>query len=31
MDYTTDAGMFLFTSGQANRMVNMASSYRPSL
>ncbi len=31
MDYTTDACMILFTSGQANRMVSMAASYRPSL
>ena len=31
MDYTTDSCMILFTSGQANRMVNMAATYRPSL
>ncbi|HEX6101269.1 MAG TPA: zinc metalloprotease [Thermoanaerobaculia bacterium] len=31
MDYTTDSCMILFTTGQANRMVNMAASYRPSL
>ena len=31
MDYTTDACMNTFTGGQATRMVNMASTYRPSL
>jgi hypothetical protein len=31
MDYTFDSCMFLFTSGQANRMVSMAATYRPSL
>jgi hypothetical protein len=31
MDYTTDSCMNTFTSGQANRMVSMASTYRPSL
>jgi Pregnancy-associated plasma protein-A len=31
MDYSFDSCMFLFTSGQANRMVNMAATYRPSL
>lgn len=31
MDYTTDSCMTNFTSGQANRMVSMASSYRPYL
>lgn len=31
MDYTTDSCMILFTSGQANRMVSMAASYRPLL
>ena len=31
MDYTYDSCMNTFTSGQANRMVSMASTYRPSL
>lgn len=31
MDYTYDSCMNTFTSGQANRMVSMAASYRPSL
>ena len=31
MDYTTDACMYTFTSGQANRMVNYAATYRPYL
>lgn len=31
MDYTTDSCMNTFTTGQANRMVSMAASYRPSL
>jgi len=31
MDYTTDSCMNTFTSGQANRMVSMAATYRPSL
>jgi hypothetical protein len=31
MDYTTDACMNTFTSGQANRMVSMAATYRPHL
>ena len=31
MDYTTDACMYTFTGGQANRMVNYAATYRPYL
>ncbi|HYO76486.1 MAG TPA: zinc metalloprotease [Thermoanaerobaculia bacterium] len=31
MDYSFDSCMYLFSSGQASRMVNMASTYRPSL
>lgn len=31
MDYSTDSCMYKFTTGQANRMVNMAATYRPSL
>ncbi len=31
MDYTTDSCMNTFTSGQANRMVSMAATYRPKL
>jgi hypothetical protein len=31
MDYTYDSCMNTFTSGQANRMVSMAATYRPSL
>jgi Pregnancy-associated plasma protein-A len=31
MDYTYDSCMNTFSSGQANRMVNMAATYRPSL
>jgi hypothetical protein len=31
MDYSTDACMYKFTTGQANRMVSMAASYRPYL
>ena len=31
MDYTTDSCMIRLTTGQANRMVNMAATYRPSL
>jgi hypothetical protein len=31
MDYSTDSCMYKFTTGQANRMVSMASSYRPYL
>lgn len=31
MDYSYDSCMYTFTSGQANRMVNMAATYRPSL
>jgi pregnancy-associated plasma protein-A len=31
MDYSYDSCMYLFTSGQANRMVNYASTYRPLL
>jgi hypothetical protein len=31
MDYSYDSCMYKFTSGQANRMVSMASTYRPGL
>ena len=31
MDYSFDSCMYTFTSGQANRMVSMAATYRPSL
>ncbi len=31
MDYSYDSCMYQFSSGQASRMVNMASTYRPSL
>lgn len=31
MDYSFDSCMYLFTSGQANRMVSMAATYRPNL
>jgi Pregnancy-associated plasma protein-A len=31
MDYTYDSCMYTFSSGQANRMVNMAATYRPYL
>ncbi|MEA2569900.1 MAG: hypothetical protein QOI24_1901 [Acidobacteriota bacterium] len=31
MDYTDDSCMYLFSSGQVSRMVNMAATYRPSL
>jgi hypothetical protein len=31
MDYSYDSCMYLFSSGQANRMVSMASTYRPNL
>lgn len=31
MDYTDDSCMYLFSSGQTSRMINMASSYRPGL